>query len=896
MLNLSERWFRLLRRLYPPDFRDEMGAAVVEAYMDRACDALKTGGRIRLIALWARAFVDSLRNGAAERARPAALWRRAGDWGRDIELVRRRLARSPIFAATTIGTLTIGLGMFAVVYTAAQKILIDPMPYKDPGDLYYVWRDYGSIADVPRGSLAGTDIVELQKTNGIIEAAAGLQPFLGGVFSLREGAEPMEIAVTWTSPNLFHLLGVTPALGRSFAPDEIAPSFVPGKIGPAPGQVIILTHQLWKRLGADPSIVGADVRLQGRPFTVIGVAPPDFTFVRNDAAAPPQRVDAYIPIGDLARTNPRDGGYAGIIRARHGASPDAVAAAVASVGRAIDARDFNSRGLKLYPVGLKADVISRIRPALVVLGAAGLVLVFMLMLNLASVLIARAAQRQHEVAVSRALGANTAAIVRSTLLEGGLLGLAGGALGALVAIWGARSLVALAPLDLPRREAIAIDSSIAVTVIAIGALLGALAAAAPAVWSARVSLSSLLAGSAVRGGGGQGRLRRSLIVAQVALSLVLLSSGALVMRSFERLLRADPGFNPDGLFTVRVRTPPEFFPKMSDAIAFHERVQLALAAIPGVTGASAASALPLTATAFFSQATITVPGAPGNTGNAERDRALIDRIFVRPNYIEAMGMRLQAGRTFTEPPPNGVTEALIDTAIARRFFPEGNAIGAQVRMGELSLTIIGVVNQARLYEVHADGRPQVLVRNTESFGSRPLFFVMRTTREPHSLLPEVQSAVHRIDPRVAVGDPRAMDDIVQASLSPQAIGATLISAFAVGALLLSAMGLFGVVSGSVTRRRHELAIRLALGADHGRILRLALKEGALLVVAGLLIGAPGIYIANRLIRGLLVGVSPSDPPTLLAAALGLLIVTMATCYVPARRALRIEPAQLLRHE
>jgi putative ABC transport system permease protein len=892
MLNLSERWFRLLRRLYPPDFRDEMGAAVVEAYMDRACDALTTGGRMRLIKLWGRAFVDSLRNGAAERARPAAMWRRAGAWGRDVELVRRRLVRSPIFAATTIGTLTIGLGMFSVVYTAVQKILIDPMPYKDPGDLYYVWRDYGSINDVKRGSLAGTDIVELQKTNGIIEAAAGLQPFLGGVFSLREGAEPMEIAVMWTSPNLFDLLGVTPAMGRSFAPDEIAPRFVPGEIGPAPGQVIILTHQLWKRLGADPGIVGADIRLQGRPFTVIGVAPPDFSFVRNDASAPPQRVDAYIPIGDLARTDPRDGGYAGLIRARHGAPPAAVAAAVNAVGRAIDARDFNSRGLKLYPVGLKADVISRIRPALVALGAAGIVLVFMLMVNLASVLIARAAQREHEVAVSRALGANTIAIVRSILLEGGLLGLAGGALSALGAIWGTRALVALAPLDLPRREAIAIDSSIAAVVIAVGALLGVLAAAAPAAWAARASLSSLLAGSAVRGGGGQGRLRRSLIVAQVALSLVLLSSGALVMRSFERLLQADPGFRSDGVFTVRVRTPPEFFPQMSDVIAFQDRVQQALASIPGVTGASAASALPLTATAF--QRTITISGAPGNIGDAERDKALTDMIAVRANYVEVMGMRLIAGRAFTEFRQNDVTEVMIDTALARRFFPDGNAIGATIRLGERPSTIIGVFNQARLYDVHADGRPQILVR--AEIGFRPLFYVMRTTREPHSLLPEVQSAVHRIDPRVAVGDARAMDDIVQASLSPQAIGGALISAFAVGALLLAAMGLFGVVSGSVTRRRRELAIRLALGADHGRVLRLILKEGALLVMAGLLIGVPGIYIANRMIRSLLVGVSPSDPLTLLAAALGLLLVTMVTCYVPARRALRIEPAQLLRHD
>src|SRR5215472_17109236 len=286
MRHMSERWFRLLERLYPPDFRDEMGDAVVEAYMDRAQDSLENGGKVHLAALWFRALADSLRNGPAERARPAASWRRPGNWGRDVELVRRRLVRSPMFAATTIGTLTIGLGMFAVVYTAVQMILIDPMPYQDPGDLYYVWRDYGPISDLTRGALSGTDITELQQTNAVIQEAAGLQPFLGGIFALREGAEPMEIAVTRTSPNLFRLLGVTPAVGRSFAPDEA---------GPGRGQLIVLTHHLWKRLGADPGIVGTDVRLQGRPFSVIGVLPRDFNFVRNDAAAPPQRVDAYTP-------------------------------------------------------------------------------------------------------------------------------------------------------------------------------------------------------------------------------------------------------------------------------------------------------------------------------------------------------------------------------------------------------------------------------------------------------------------------------------------------------------------------------------------------------------------------------------------------------------------------
>ena len=275
------------------------------------------------------------------------------------------------------------------------------------------------------------------------------------------------------SPNLFELLGVSPALGRGFASSEVGPGRPP---------VMVLTHELWNRLGGDSSIVGTDVRFNGEPYTIIGVMPLSFAFVQNTGLGPPQPADAYITFGiNLKETNPGSGSYAGLIRARRGTSPQLVAAAVDAVGRAVDARNFKGRGLKLYPVGLKPDLVSRVRPALLVLGFAGVFLVLVLMVNLASVLLARAAEREHEFAVSRALGANGAAIVRATLIEGGLLGLLGGVTGALAAIWGARTLVALAPLDLPRREAIMVDWGIGAVVIGVGVLLGLLAATAPAM-------------------------------------------------------------------------------------------------------------------------------------------------------------------------------------------------------------------------------------------------------------------------------------------------------------------------------------------------------------------------------------------------------------------------------
>lgn len=893
----SERWFRLLGRLYPPDFRDDMGDALVETYRDRAREALRRGGVFALAVLWMRALGDSLRNGPGERLRPAVSWRRGGNWGRDAEIATRRLLRAPTFTVVTIGTLTIGLGLVAVACTVVDKILLEPLPYRDPAGLYAVWRDYGPIIDVPRGGVGGPDFVELRKSNAVIEDVAALRQMLGGIFAPREGADPSEIAVTLATPNLFDMLGVKPMLGRGFTAAES---------GPGRPNLIVLTHGLWNRIGADPGIVGGDVRLQGNAYTVIGVLPPEFSFARHEALRAPQRVDAFIAFHfDLASQNSDDGSFSALLRARPGASPEAVAAAVAEAGKTIDRRDFNSRGLRLYPVGLHADLVSGVRPALVVVAIAGVLLAFMLMVNLASVLLARAAQREHEFAVSRALGASGPAIVRATLLEGGLLGAIGGAGGALAAVWATRGLVALTPLDLPRRDAIAVDWSIAAAMVALGFVLGLIAAAVPAFWASRATLSSLLAASAVRGGGGHGRMRRGMIVVQVALSLVLLNTAGLVVRSVEQLLRADPGFDAEGVLTFRVRSPPEFFPKPADLVGFQDRVERALAAVPGVTGASATSALPLSGSPGITR--ISFPGAPGNTGEREHDTPLIDLIGTRATYARVMGMRLVAGRGFEPVRHDGRQEVLIDRRLAEQFFPNGGALGAKIPQPgrrvstayELQpsdgLTIVGVVEPARLYDVHRDGRPQIYIR-TEDWGFRPLSFVMKTSLDPASIIPEARAALRSVDARVAMGDVRTMADLVGDQLRPQRTSAVMIAASAIGALLLAAMGLFGVVAGSVVRRRHEMAVRLALGANHGRVLRLVLGEGAWLTGLGVLLAAPGLYAAGQLVRGALVGVSTLDPLALAAAALGLGAVTMAASYVPARRVLGIQPAESLRQE
>jgi putative ABC transport system permease protein len=894
LLRVSERWFRLLVRLYPADFRDEMGIGVVEAYRNQAGVTLNRSGVMGLAWLWLRALADALWNGFGERLRPAASWRRTGNWGRDLQLTRRRLLRSKVFVVATLGTLTVGLGAFAVVYTAVDKVLFERMPYHEPDNLYFVWGDQSTSVGLKRDWLAGPDVADLQNAHdGVIESAAGLQLSVP-TLSARSDGEPLQILMLLTSPNLFELLGVAPMLGRGFAANEV---------GPNRPSVIVLSHAIWTRLGGDPSIIGAQVWLSGSPYTVIGVMGPTFRFVRHSTLGPPQEPDVYLPFGfhlaDQDARNPNLTTFAALVRIRAGTSSEQVSAAVDAITRVVNARNHQATPVKLYPIRLKDDLVAPVRPILLTLGLAAVFLVLVLTINLSSLLLARAAEREREFAISRALGANGSAVVRAMVIEGGILGLMGGAAGALVGSWGARMLVALAPLDLPRRNEIALDWSVAAVVIAVGLVLGVIAAALPAAWAWRASLTSLPATS-VRGAGGSHRLRRGIVVAQVALTLVLLSAAGLVARSLERLLAADPGFRPSGVLTFRVAMGPRLFPTSADAFAFQERVHTALINLPGVRNASATAALPLSASApqnsvWAWREMVAIPGAPGNTGDAQRDSVLVDIITTRAGYAESMGMRILAGETFAGARRDNVQEALIDQHLARRFFPTGTAIGAAIPFKGKSLRIVGVVKQTRLSNLHEDGRPQLFIRAEDWVQYMPVW-VVKTDGDPQALVPEVRRAIRRIDPRIPVSSVQTMDEIVTDALRQQRMSAVLMGGFALGALLLVAMGLFGMISGTVVRRQGELAIRLALGASHQRMLRLALGEGALLVVVGMLIAIPGVYAAGGLIRGLLVEISPWDPLTLLAVAFGLLVVAIAACYVPARRVLVIDPARLLRQD
>ena len=880
----SERWVRTLLRLYPRDFREEMGESFVEAYLDR-CTTAASRGSFPLATVWLRALGDSLINGVGERLNPVVAWRRNGNWGRDGELALRRIIRSPVFALSTIATLTVGLGAFAVVTTVIDRILIAPLPYSRPNDLYFVWRDYGKVIDLKRGWVSGPDVAALDTVGGPISGAVGLRREQRTMSIEGDQGMPEEAGIMVTSPKLFDLLGAHPIIGRGFDAKEVGEKRTP---------LMVLGYDLWqRRFGGKPSALGAHVTLNGVTFTVIGVMGQDFRFVRHTSLGAPEAADAYITFPyDLATRSANNGAFAALIRARAGASREQVSSAVSSVGRSIDERFFSKKGIGLYPVGLHEDLVAGVRPALVVLGVSGVFLVFVLAANLAALLLSRVMQREREFAVSRALGANGVALVRAVLFEGGMLGAVGGACAALIAWWATRALVALAPVDLPRRESIALDWKMAVAIIAVGAFLGVLAGAAPAAWASRSSLASILRNTAVRGGG-RGWLRRALVVVQVALCLVLLTTGGLVVRSFGRLLQSKPGFTADRVLTFRVPIAQWRFPNNEAAVAIDDRIEHEVSALPGVRSVSAASTIPLLANS--DQGEVRLPGAPGNTGTIEHDQPLVDIMTARPGWFATLGTRVLQGREFSPFRPGSRREAIIDRTLAKQFYPSGSAIGQSIAVGKDTISIVGVVDHARQYDLHQDGRPQVYLRDQDdTYGT--LYFAIRSQRAPDDLIPEVRAIIRRLDPQLAVSDLRSLDDVVDNSLRKQRVSAVLIAGFSVGALLLAAVGLFGVVAGSVARRRHEIAVRLALGSAQRRVLRLILGEGMGLVVVGLLLGAPGVYFAGHLVQGMLVGVRPFDPLTLTGVAGGLIAVAMIACYLPARRISGIDPIAALRDE
>jgi predicted permease len=801
---------------------------------------------------------------AAEESREAWGWRRLDELAGDLRYALRTMRRGPGFTLACVLALALGIGANTAIFSVVDAVLLRPLPYADSGRLVTIL-SRGHLPVAPRTYL---DWQEQSRSFAAMGAAEAFGPNLAGI------ERPEQVTAMRLTPEVLPMLGVAPLLGR-----------VP-VAGDGPG-VVVLSHGLWtRRFGADPGAIGREVRLDGTSHTVVGVMPPGFQFAPFWVTG--AELWAPLDFGEDAASRKRSslrvfGRLAG------GVSLEDARAEMAGIGARLDA-EFPGTSRDVQVVPLHEKVVGGVRPALLVLlGAVGLVLLIACA-NVAHLLLARAAARQRELAIRAALGAGRGRLARQLLTESLLLALLGGAAGLGLAALAVDAVVALRPGDLPRVAGIGIDGRVLGVTLAVSLLAGLAFGVLPA-------LTSLRPGA--RPGRGHG-LRGALVGSQVALSLVLAVGAGLMIRSVVKLGAIEPGWDPRGVVSMVVsvagaeRGAPGKRAELFRALVEDVR------AVPGVTAASAINHLPLGGDVWMFP--IAIEGRP-RAAPGEQPHAVYR--VVLPGYFATMRQPLLAGRDVA---PGDTLDAAPVVVVNRRLAElhfGGDALGARLAVGEDGLaTIVGVVADARQDDWTTPARAEVYLPYLQTRAALEdpsshrayLTLVARASTDSASLAATVRARVAALDPGVTVSHVATMEEVVAREHARPRFLLAVLGAFAGASLLLSAIGIYGVVSHAVARRRHEIGIRVALGATRGRVMRMVLREGLTPVIAGVLAGVAGALALARLLAGLLYGVGATDPVTFVAVAALLAAVAAAACLVPARRAARVDPMTALRQD
>ena len=804
----------------------------------------------------------------------------------DLAYAVRQLRRAPAFAVVTVLTLALGIGATTAIFAVVNGVLIRPMPYDKPDQLLFLWDDLNWIG-VPEAFVTGPEILRLRQSARLFDGFAAVRPTsLGLIDPSDRAAEPLQLRLTSTSANFFELLGVKPILGRGFAPGE-------DRAG-AP-RVLVIGHALWRRrFGADPGVIGRVVDLDGTRATIVGVLPKAFHFATHSSLGSPSITDAYIPMQADLTQGPDGHMYSVLARVRSGVGVQQALGELDNISRAVDQETYGKHGFRFVPIRVRERLVREVRPALIaLLGAVGL-LVLIMCANLATLALSRAARREHEFGVRKAIGAGRGRITRQVLTETMVLSLAGAALGLLFSWWGIRGLLAIAPAGLPRRDEIAMDPTVVLFTLGLALLVGVFVGLAPVWYTARRDVATIIRS---RGPSlGATRARSLLVAAQVGLSLVLLSATGLLLSSFVKLLGVRPGFSPDGVVTADLRASNARYaggPAVATLVAEYVGK---LAKLPGVRAAGATSAAPLSGD--FDQYNVGFPTSPTNR-SGQRSTVLVDYAVTTPGYFAAMGVELTGGsRDFTasddaKSPP----VAVIDETLAKKFFPKGDAIGKQmIVFGDTATTIVGVARRVRVWNIRdEEGRGQVY-RPHAQVTYRGMTIVVRTTGDRAPIESAVRAVLHDIDPLQPLIQIRAMDDVVGQSLGEQRLVMILVLGFAATALVLAMLGVYGVTAAAVTQRTRELGIRLALGAEQRSVVVTVLRKPMMLVVVGLMAGLGATLALSSTLQRFLYGVSSTDARILLAVAVVTTLVALVAGYLPARGATRVDPASVLRSD
>lgn len=810
---------------------------------------------------------------------------------RDLRFAWRQLLRSPGFAVTAIGVLALGIGASTAIFSAVNLILFEPLPYPHASRIVTVWDAYqGDRLESTYGTYH-----ELAGRSHSFETLAAFEPWQPVITGSGRPERPDGQTI---SANYFHMLGVSPALGRDFRESDEALR------GP---NVTILSDRMWReRFAADRGVLGRQIKLNDDNYTIVGVMPAEF----ENVLLPTAQLWTPLPYGpaDLTNFNSWEWGHhlrmAGRLRA--GVKLDDVQRELDQIARNPIQQyvrpPWASMRNGFVVQSLQEDTVRGVKTALLaVLGAVMLVLLIACV-NVSNLLLARGTQRQAEFAMRATLGAARRRLIRQVLTETLLLALFGGALGIVVAEAGVRTLIALSPPGLPRVHAIALDAPVFAFAFGITALVGLAAGLIPALQTSRSDLQSGLRQSSRTTAGGH-KARRILVVSEVALALTLLVSAGLLMRSMERLLSVDPGFSTDNVLTMQVQTAGHKFDNLPSARVgddvrrrFFTQALEEARRVPGVVSAGFTSFLPLSDD----------PSWEGLFGaQFEKDppgrRQSVYRYAVSPGYCETMGIPLRRGRLINESDIAGAPQvALISESLAKRKFPGGDAIGQRIQFGTKDYppyTIVGIVGDVRQSSLALDEPDAVYLSTAQTwFADETLSLVVRTHGDAAALAPEIRDAIWRVDRDQPVLRVVTMARLRDLSVAQRRFVLMLFETFGLVALVLAATGIYGLLASSVAERTREIGVRSALGATRGSILALFVRQGIRLTAIGLAIGIGGAMLASRAITALLYGVSRLDPITYAAVALLLLVVSIIACLVPAQRAASVDPMQALRSE